>query len=389
MQRNNNPLHLGYTPIGPSWRAGPYALGADAQGRDVASRLLCGGRNSLMIASAAALLGLTLATFLSLWAGYAGGWVKRIVSWIMTMLWAVPIYLFASCLSMTMLRDGLRLGPMILTADNRLIPVCVIAAVYLPYAARLLNDARPAIGATRLRQNRRSFWCVTFHGGGAGNPTRATPVPYDVFSASDGALPAGGVRSFLSFTRGAGAGYVLGVNDTRRGGADLYPSRCCNPARHDDHADRSQPLYRFRRLHPRLASARHDMSFILRRFTHGIAVLAGISVVMFTVFFATPGTDPAARLAGKGASPALLAEVRHQYGFDRPLPQQYARMMYGIFIQRRLTSYVHHGQNVVTQVMAAAPVTFSLVGLAAVITALGCLSLGMGAALLGHRVGPG
>ncbi|UYH51440.1 ABC transporter permease [Candidatus Kirkpatrickella diaphorinae] len=144
MQRNNNSLHLGYTPIGPSWHAGPYALGADAQGRDVASRLLYGGRNSLMIASAAALLGLTLATFLSLWAGYAGGWVERIVSWIMTMLWAVPVYLFASCLSMTMLRDGLRLGPVTLTADNRLIPVCVIAAVYLPYAARLLT--------TRVRQ---------------------------------------------------------------------------------------------------------------------------------------------------------------------------------------------------------------------------------------------
>lgn len=131
------------------------------------------------------------------------------------------------------------------------------------------------------------------------------------------------------------------------------------------------------------------MSFVLRRFAHGIAALAGISVVMFTVFFATPGTDPAARLAGKGASPALLADVRHQYGFDRPLPQQYARMMYGIFIQRRLSSYVHHGQNVVTQVMAAAPVTFSLVGLAAVMTALGSLSLGVGAALLGHRAGAG
>ncbi|XAO71563.1 MAG: hypothetical protein AAYR33_00855 [Acetobacteraceae bacterium] len=48
------------------------------------------------------------------------------------------------------------------------------------------------------------------------------------------------------------------------------------------------------------------MSFILRRFAHGIAVLAGISVVMFTVFFATPGTDPAARFAGKGSQPDLI-----------------------------------------------------------------------------------
>lgn len=139
MQQNDNALHLGYTPIGPSWRFGPYALGADAQGRDVAARLLYGGRNSLSIAGAAALLGILLAAVLSLWAGYAGGWVERIVSWLMTMLWAVPVYLFASCLSMTMLRDGLRFGSVHLTADHWLIPVCIIASVYLPYVARLLT----------------------------------------------------------------------------------------------------------------------------------------------------------------------------------------------------------------------------------------------------------
>lgn len=128
------------------------------------------------------------------------------------------------------------------------------------------------------------------------------------------------------------------------------------------------------------------MSFMCRRLAHGIAVLIGISVVMFTIFVSTPGTDPAARLAGKGASPALLAEVRHRYGFDKPLPQQYAHMMYALFIKRNLSSYVHHGQNVVTQVMSAVPVTISLVSLGAVITGLGCLVLGMGSAWLGDGV---
>ena len=49
-------------------------------------------------------------------------------------------------------------------------------------------------------------------------------------------------------------------------------------------------------------------------------VLFGISVLVFAVFFATPGADPTARIAGRNASPETLALVRHEYGFDRPLP---------------------------------------------------------------------
>ncbi len=42
-------LGLGVTPIGPTWDPHHYFLGADNQGRDVAARLLYGGRNSLLI----------------------------------------------------------------------------------------------------------------------------------------------------------------------------------------------------------------------------------------------------------------------------------------------------------------------------------------------------
>ena len=42
-------LGLGVTPIGPTWDIHHYFLGADEQGRDVAARLLYGGRNSLLI----------------------------------------------------------------------------------------------------------------------------------------------------------------------------------------------------------------------------------------------------------------------------------------------------------------------------------------------------
>src|ERR1700745_1913870 len=43
MQQGGGTLHLGETPIGPTWDLGHYFLGADGVGRDVAALLLYGG----------------------------------------------------------------------------------------------------------------------------------------------------------------------------------------------------------------------------------------------------------------------------------------------------------------------------------------------------------
>ena len=49
IQQGGGKLGLGETPIGPTWDVQHYFLGADSQGRDVAARMLYGGRNSLLI----------------------------------------------------------------------------------------------------------------------------------------------------------------------------------------------------------------------------------------------------------------------------------------------------------------------------------------------------
>ncbi len=114
----------------------------------------------------------------------------------------------------------------------------------------------------------------------------------------------------------------------------------------------------------------------LRRLGQTIFVLFGISVLVFAVFFATPGSDPTARIAGRNASPETLALVRHEYGFDQSLPVQYARMMDKLFVSRDLTSFVDHGERVVPEVMRAAPVTLSLVIGAAIVWVLGSIAMG-------------
>jgi peptide/nickel transport system permease protein len=107
--------------------------------------------------------------------------------------------------------------------------------------------------------------------------------------------------------------------------------------------------------------------FIIRRFVAAFFVLFAISVLVFLIFFATPGIDPAARIAGRNASPEVLAAVRHEFGLDSPLPVRYVLMMRHLFIDRDLTSYVNRGAQVIPQILQAVPVTLSLVVGAAVL----------------------
>jgi peptide/nickel transport system permease protein len=118
----------------------------------------------------------------------------------------------------------------------------------------------------------------------------------------------------------------------------------------------------------------------LRRLAEMIFVMLGISIVVFLIFFATPGSDPAARIAGRNASPETLAQVRHSFGLDQPLPVQYVKVMEKLFVSRDLTSFVNRGQKVIPAVIEATPVTLSLVLGAAVIWVIFGIWVGVTAA---------
>jgi peptide/nickel transport system permease protein len=119
---------------------------------------------------------------------------------------------------------------------------------------------------------------------------------------------------------------------------------------------------------------------LLRRFGQMLFVMFGISVLVFLIFFATPGADPAARIAGRNASPQVLEAVRLSFGFDRPLYVQYAVMMKKIFITGDLTSFVNRGWKVVPAVLNTIPVTLSLVIGAAVLWVIFGMLIGIIAA---------
>ncbi|WLW57327.1 ABC transporter permease [Streptomyces sp. YU58] len=125
--------------------------------------------------------------------------------------------------------------------------------------------------------------------------------------------------------------------------------------------------------------------FTLRRFASALLVMFSISVLVFLIFFATPGADPAARIAGRNADPATLAQVRHSFGLDRPMPVRYLLMMRHLLIDRDLESFVNRGSRVIPQIVQATPVTLSLVIGAALIWMTAGILMGTAAATLRGR----
>jgi peptide/nickel transport system permease protein len=69
------------------------------------------------------------------------------------------------------------------------------------------------------------------------------------------------------------------------------------------------------------------ITYILRRCVQAIPVLFGITIFTFLIAHLVPG-DPVQAFAGdKQLSPELAAQIRHQYGLDKPLWQQYLTYM--------------------------------------------------------------
>jgi peptide/nickel transport system permease protein len=165
MQQGVGALHLGETPIGPTWEPGHYFLGADDLGRDVAALLLYGGRSSLQIGIASAVICCVIATVVALIAGFFGGVVDAVLSRIMDIVWAFPVYLLAISLSTELLThsSGIPVGPLRVSATSLWVPTMIIVFVYVPYVYRPVRgqvlsvvnkefvEAAIAQGASNLR----------------------------------------------------------------------------------------------------------------------------------------------------------------------------------------------------------------------------------------------
>jgi peptide/nickel transport system permease protein len=129
------------TPVGPQWFAagGKYVLGADQLGRDIAVRLLYGGRTSLIVGIVSSLVCVVAATILALLAGFYGGWLDFVITRFFDLFYAFPVILLGIALGAALAINGIHWGPIKVGSGSIWIPTLVISYVLVPYVGRPLR----------------------------------------------------------------------------------------------------------------------------------------------------------------------------------------------------------------------------------------------------------
>jgi peptide/nickel transport system permease protein len=137
----NGEFQAGGIPVGPQlWHAGgKYVFGADNQGRDVAVRLLYGGRNSLKVGIGSSIICCAFALILALLAGYYAGKTDWIISRFFDLIWAFPVLLLAIALGTALSINGFHHFGINIEGGSLWIPTLVIAFVLIPYIGRPLR----------------------------------------------------------------------------------------------------------------------------------------------------------------------------------------------------------------------------------------------------------
>ena len=118
-------------PIGPTFSS-HYFFGADSNGRDLAVRLLYGGRTSLLIGSIATVIIIVFGTLAGLLTGYFRGVADMILRPLMELIWSFPVVILGVALGTALALGGI--GPV--KGNSVFVPAFIIGVVYIPYLGK-------------------------------------------------------------------------------------------------------------------------------------------------------------------------------------------------------------------------------------------------------------
>ena len=100
------------------------------------------------------------------------------------------------------------------------------------------------------------------------------------------------------------------------------------------------------------------VALFAQRLFQAALILLGVALITFLLLHYLPA-DPAALIAGRSASAAMIANVHHQLGLDLPLPAQFWRYLSGLLQGDLGRSYVQRSE-VATLIVARIPATLVL-----------------------------
>ncbi|HSP13250.1 MAG TPA: nickel ABC transporter permease [Thermoanaerobaculia bacterium] len=115
--------------------------------------------------------------------------------------------------------------------------------------------------------------------------------------------------------------------------------------------------------------------YIIRRILQMIPITLGILTLVFSLIHLIPG-DPAATIAGEGARPEDILQVRKALGLDRPLWQQYITYL-GNVAHGDLGRSFRTNEKVSKEILARYPATLQLAFGAMLVALLVALPLGI------------
>jgi peptide/nickel transport system permease protein len=157
--------NLGGKPVLPNGGiSAEHPLGVEwGTGRDILSQLLWGLRTSLVVATTATLLTVTIGTVVGIVAGYVGGWTDLVFGRLMDLILAFPFLLIVLALS-NVLTDRITDLGVPKGNPSRIVYLIVVISVFgWPYLARIVRgqvislrerefvEAAVAMGSSRRR----------------------------------------------------------------------------------------------------------------------------------------------------------------------------------------------------------------------------------------------
>jgi peptide/nickel transport system permease protein len=111
-----------------------------------------------------------------------------------------------------------------------------------------------------------------------------------------------------------------------------------------------------------------------------IPVLIGVSLLVFTIMYFTPG-DPATIILGPNATSEQIAQTRHDFGLDKSFGERYINYVERAFLHFDLGKSYFSDRSVTGEVLVRLPYTLTLAGLSILFAVVVGVPLGAVAAI--------
>jgi len=119
--------------------------------------------------------------------------------------------------------------------------------------------------------------------------------------------------------------------------------------------------------------------FLARRLVQAVLILLGVAAITFLLLYCLPA-DPAVLIAGRSATPQMVAAIRHELGLDQPLVMQFLHYV-GALLHGDLGRSYTQKTEVLPLILARLPATLVLMAAGIVVEVALGLTFGIIAAV--------